>query len=35
MEPDSLSFLILITKLRVTPRFTFGIQRSEKYLYQL
>ena len=31
MEPDSLSFPTLITKLRFTRRFTFGVQRSEKY----
>ena len=31
MEPDSLSFLTLITKLRVIPRFTFGVRCSEKY----
>ena len=29
MEPDSLSFLTLITKLRVIPCVTFGVRCSE------
>ena len=31
MEPDSVSFLTLITKLRVIPCSAFGVRRSAKY----